>query len=59
MITFFSILLALLGINVLLLIFSLKSNSQNSKKPFQKTSKNTVPKLYSEQYSDSEYKKAV
>jgi hypothetical protein len=59
MITFFSILLVLLGINVLLLIFSLKGSSKSLKKPLQKISGNNLPKLYPEQYSEADYKKAV
>jgi hypothetical protein len=59
MITFFSILFALLGINVLLVVFSLKGTSKNRKKPLQKIPRGAVPKLYPEHYSEADYKKAV
>jgi hypothetical protein len=59
MITFFSILFVLLGINILLLIFSLNGASKNAKKTFQNISSSSIPKLYPEQYSETEYKKAV
>ena len=59
MITFFSILFVLLGINAVLLIFSVNGASQRIKKPLEKFSENSVPKLFPQQYSDREYKKAV
>jgi len=59
MITFFSILSVLLVVNALLLIFSLNGASKNARKPFQNISSSSIPKLYPEQYSETEYKKAV
>ncbi|GMN09530.1 hypothetical protein MTsPCn9_00140 [Croceitalea sp. MTPC9] len=59
MTTFFSILFVLLAINAVLLIFSVNGPSKKVKRPLQKLTGNSVPKLFSEQYSDRDYKKAV
>ncbi|NJB37460.1 MULTISPECIES: hypothetical protein [Flavobacteriaceae] len=59
MVTFFSILFVLLGINAFLLIFSVNGAMDNIKKPFQKIKDSTVLKLSTNEFSENKYKKAV
>ncbi len=60
MLTFLSILAALLVINVLLLVFSVNGAMSNFKKTFRRISENTVIKLPpSTEHSEPKYKKAV
>lgn len=59
MLTFFSILFALLAINILLLVFSLKGSSKSVQKKFGGLSDENVTKLYPEGYTKEKYKKAV
>ncbi len=60
MLTFLSILAALLVINVLLLVFSVNGALGSFKKTFRRISENTVIKLPpSTEYSETKYKKAV
>lgn len=60
MLTFLSILSALLVINVLLLVFSVNGAMRSFKKTFRKISENTVIELPpSTEYSETKYKKAV
>lgn len=59
MITFFSILFVLIAINALLLIFSVNGAMDRFKKPLRRISETPVTKLFSAEYSETEYKKAV
>ena len=59
MVTFFSILFVLLGINAFLLLFSVNGAMENIRKPFQKIKEQTVLKLSPDDFSESKYKKAV
>jgi len=59
MVTFFSALFVLLGINGLLLIFSVNGAMDKFKKPLQKISDSQVTKLFPTEFSETKYKKAV
>jgi len=59
MTTFFTILLILLGINALMMIFSLNSVRQNSKKSSNNVTKSTTEKIHPINFIASKYKKAV
>ena len=59
MITFFSILFALMAMNGLLLVFSVNGSMDGFKKTFKKISDNTVIKLPPSEFSETKYKKAV
>lgn len=58
MTTFFTILLILLGINALMMIFSLNNVRQNAKKLSNNVTKSTG-KIYPINFIASKYKKAV
>jgi len=58
MITFFTVLFALLGINALLLIFSVNGAKESFKKSMKST-ESTITKIFPRQISETEYKKAV
>lgn len=57
--TFLSLLFILLVINAILLIFSVNGAKERFKKPIQKISENSVPKLFPRETSESKYKEAV
>ena len=59
MVTFFSILFVLMSVNALLLVFSVNGAMDKFKKPLKKISENQVAKLIPDEYSETEYKKAV
>jgi hypothetical protein len=59
MITFFTILFVLIGINALMMIFSLGSVSQGTKKSKGNAKASAASKIYPIDSASSEYKKAV
>lgn len=59
MTTFFTILLVLIGINALMMIFSLGSVGQRMKKSKDKAKASAASSIYPIDSDSSEYKKAV
>ena len=59
MIAFFSILFILLGINAMLLIFSVNGARERFSKPIRKISESTVTKFLPKESAETKYKKAV
>jgi len=56
---FLSILFILLAINAILLIFSVNGRSIGFKRPIQKTTEGSIPKLFRADATKTEYKEAV
>ena len=59
MTTFFTILFILIGLNAMMMVFSLNTVGQDKKKPTNKTSHNGESKIYPIDILTSELKKAV
>jgi len=59
MVTFFSILLVLLGVNAFLLFFSVNYNAKRSQKNSVQLSEDTTTKLYPLNSLETKFKKAV
>ncbi|WP_155601048.1 hypothetical protein [Zobellia amurskyensis] len=59
MMTFFTILLILIGANALFMVFSLSGISNGSKKTEGNASKSASPKVYTLNNLSSKFKKAV
>lgn len=59
MITFFTILFILIGLNAIMMIFSLKGTNHRTKKTTTTASTTSASKIYPLDLVSSEYKKAV
>lgn len=59
MITFFTILFILIGLNAIMMVFSLKGTNQRTKKTTTNVSTASASKIYPLDLVSSEYKKAV
>lgn len=59
MMTFFTILFILIGINVMMMVFSFSGIEQKKKKPTNEVSDTTDSKIYPIDLISSEYKKAI
>lgn len=59
MVTFFSLLLVLLGVNVILLIFSVNRTNGNVRKTKRSISKTQITKIYPIDLAPTNYKKAI
>ncbi|MBT8186239.1 MAG: hypothetical protein KJO73_00965 [Croceitalea sp.] len=59
MLPFFSILFILLFANAFMMVFSVNGKKDSIKKPLQNLSENKLTDLYTSDYTETEYKKAV
>lgn len=59
MTTFLYILMVLLGINALLLIFSVNGALDMFKRPLRRISETPILRLFDQKYAPTEYKKAI
>jgi len=59
MTVFFGILFSLIGVNALLLIFSVNGAKEGFQKKIKKASDTATTKLFPQQISEGEYKEAV
>ena len=59
MTVFLTILFVLLGINAILLIFSVNGAKERFTKPLQRLSENSTTKLFPREAIETEYKEAV
>jgi len=59
MTTFFTILISLVLLNAILLIFSHNGAYEKFRKPIKRISETPIPKLFPQEYGNTEYKKAV
>jgi len=59
MTTFLYVLLALLGLNAFLLVFSVNGAMDMFKRPLRRLSESAVLKLFDQKYPETQYKKAI
>ena len=59
MTTFLYVLLALLGLNAFLLVFSVNGAMDMFKRPLRRLSDSAVLKLFDQKYPETQYKKAI
>lgn len=59
MTTFLYVLLALLGLNAFLLVFSVNGAMDMFKKPLRRLSETPILKLFEQKYPETQYKKAI
>ena len=59
MTTFLYVLLALLGLNAFLLVFSVNGAMDMFKRPLRRLSASAVLKLFDQKYPETQYKKAI
>ena len=59
MTTFLYVLLALLGLNAFLLVFSVNGAMDMFKRPLGRLSESAVLKLFDHKYPETQYKKAI
>lgn len=59
MTTFLYVLLALLGLNAFLLVFSVNGAMDMFKRPLRRISDISILKLFEQKYPETQYKKAI
>ena len=59
MTTFLYVLMALLGVNAFLLIFSVNGAMDMFKRPLKRLSETPILRLFEQKYPETQYKKAI